>query len=413
MTRFSLFFLLFVFQFSSGQSPWPSESWNNATALTSVMSTAGVLELSGLHYNPDLNRLYAVQGDGRVRVMELNTATNTFTQIANKAISEGPEGITQADFSANEFYTIDENNYEIRKFTHTANFSTVTLSKQWNLLASPSPMQDTGNTGPEGIAFVPDANLSAIGFTSPLSGLPYTSQKGAGGLFFVAHQSGGYIWVFDINPNVSNDFAYVGKIKTNRSESCDLAFDRTTGLLYILHNVGVNFIEVSDLATYINTTQNEPQLHMVNEYFVSSPTVGNKNIEGLAITPKCTTNGVASLWLCRDVESGDALAAQQDVLRWFTPVALDGECEALKNESFIAQTDAVVVYPNPGNNLITLEVENSSDYRATFSNVLGQEVLHYVSNTNKTLDVSSLAKGMYLIEIFTSKGKSTIKWIKK
>lgn len=412
MPRFSLFFILVLFQFSSAQSAWPSENWNAATALTSVMSTAGILELSGLHYNPELNRLYAVQGDGRVRVLELNTATNTFTQIANKAIADGPEGITQADFSANEFYTIDENNYEIRKFTHTANFSTVTLSKQWNLLASPSPMQNTENTGPEGIAFVPDANLAAIGFKSPLSGLPYISQKGAGGLFFIAHQSGGYIWVFDVNPNVSNDFAYVCKIKSNRAESCDLAFDRTTGLLYILHNVGANFIEVSDLDTYINTTQNEPQLHMVSEYFVSNPSDGNKNIEGLAITPKCPTTGVASLWLCRDVGTGDALAMQQDVIRWFTPVALDGACDPLASIQFFEDTNNIIVYPNPGNSSITINVNNSLNFTATWTNILGQKVLRYASDSEKYFDVAALESGVYVIEICTSQTTTRIKWIK-
>lgn len=412
MARLILFFLVFFFQYTSAQSAWPSSTWNAATSLTSVMSPSGVLELSGLHYNPELNRLYAVQGDGRVRVLQLSTTTNTFTQIANKSIAGGPEGITQADFSANEFYTIDENNYEIRKFTHTANFSTVTLSKQWNLLASPSPMQNTGNTGPEGIAFVPDANLAAIGFKSPLSGLPYLSQKGAGGLFFIAHQSGGYIWVFDVNPNVSNDFAYVGKIKTNRSESCDLAFDRSTGLLYVLHNVGANFIEVSDLATYINTTQNEPQLHMVNEYFVSNPTDGNKNIEGVAITPKCATSGVASLWLCRDVESDDPLAMQQDVLRWFMPIALDGECEPLSSNQFVEDNNAIVIYPNPGNSSISINVNNSSEFTATWTNILGQKVLRYASDGEKSFDVAALDNGVYVIEIRTSQSTSRIKWIK-
>ena len=42
------------------------------------------------------------------------------------------------------------------------------------------------------------------------------------GLVFIAHQNGGYLWVFDVNPNVTDDFAFVGKYKTNRNESCDL-----------------------------------------------------------------------------------------------------------------------------------------------------------------------------------------------
>jgi len=68
-------------------------------------------------------------------------------------------------------------------------------------------------------------------------------------LIFIAHQDGGYVWVFDVNPAVTNDFAYVGKYKTNETESCDAAFDRSTGLLYILHNTGDNYLEVTDMTT--------------------------------------------------------------------------------------------------------------------------------------------------------------------
>lgn len=123
--------------------------------------------------------------------------------------------------------------YIQRTITHTSNFSSVSFSKYWNLQASMSPMIAIGNSGPEGIAFISDGSLSGIGFTSDESEQPYTSLKGIGGLFFVAHQNGGSIWVFDINPNVNNDFAYVGNYKTARNESCDLAFNRATGLFII------------------------------------------------------------------------------------------------------------------------------------------------------------------------------------
>ncbi|MEI2422326.1 hypothetical protein V6O07_18745, partial [Arthrospira platensis SPKY2] len=98
--------------------------------------------------------------------------------------------------------------------------------------------------GPEGISFVPDNWLQTSGFVSSQTGQPYTSTKGMGGLMFIAHQDGGFVWVFDINPNQTNDFLYVGKYKTSRTESCGLSFDSSTGMLYILHNVGDNFLEV-------------------------------------------------------------------------------------------------------------------------------------------------------------------------
>lgn len=411
MKRIVALLFCLPFAFAQAQSAWPSESWNTATPLTSVMNAGGLLELSGLHWNPETNRLYAVHGDGRLRVLQLNTVTNTFSQIGNKTITGGPEGITQADLAENEFYTIDENNYEIRKYTHTANFSSVTEAKHWNLLQSPSPMTDTGNAGPEGIVFIPDANLSAIGFRSPLDSEPYTSVKGAGGLFFVAHQNGGYVWIFDINPNTNNDFAYVGKIKTKRSESCDLSFDRSTGLLYILHNVGANYLEVSDLAIVTDNTQPEPHLHTVNEYFIANPADGNTNIEGFAIMPKCDATATGSAFLCRDVESNDATAIQQDAIRWFNPYTADGTCIPLTTKLFTSNAD-ISVYPNPASGQIFFS-GILKDFDLRLSDALGKTILRKRQNRDAPLDVSTLQKGFYFIEVISDGRSSKMTWIKQ
>jgi len=179
--------VLFLISISSSveAQSWPGTPWSLGINLTNTMDAAGITDLSGLHFNPTNNRLYAVQGDGHIRVLQWNTTTNTFTQIANKTIVGGPEGITQANLAANEFYTMDENNYEIRRYTHTSNFSTVTEFKHWKLLNAPSPMEDTGNTGPEGIVFIPDSFLTSIGFVSQATGQLYTSVKGLGGLLFL------------------------------------------------------------------------------------------------------------------------------------------------------------------------------------------------------------------------------------
>lgn len=400
--------LLFPIQFVFAQA-WPASSWTAAANLTAAMDVNGITDLSGLHFNPLNNRLYGVQGDGRLRVLQWNTATNTFTQLASKAISGGPEGITQVNFSANEFYTIDENNYEIRRYSHTNNFGTVTQLRKWDLLASPSPMEDTGNTGPEGIVFVPDAALSAIGFVSTETGLPYTSVKGLGGLFFVAHQDGGYVWVFDLNPNTDDDFAYVGKYLTNRSESCDLAFDRSTGLLYILHNLSpVNRLEVTDLSTII--IDGERKFNALHEYTITNPGDGNANIEGFALTPKCPEGGTKAAWLCRDVESNEDQAIVNDALRWFSPFGIDGDCGILETADFTT-TQAIKVYPNPAQGQIGITGISQAVLR--IFNSLGQLVLsrNQVS-PDATIDVSSLKQGIYTIEVASKDSISVLKWIK-
>lgn len=403
---------LFLFSMSLGHAQtWPAPAWNSAINLTAVMDVAGIDQLSGLHWNPINNRLYCVQNNGRVRVLQMNTITNTFTQIGNKTITGGPEGITQANFSANEFYVIDENNYEIQKYTHNASFSTVTQAKHWNLLASPSPMQDTGNTGPEGIVFVPDANLTAAGFTSSVTGQPYTSVKGTGGLFFIAHQDGGYVWVFDINPNVNNDFAFVGKYATAHAESCDLAFDRSTGLLYILHNIDDNYLEVTDMSL-APATGSDPTFHVISNYVVTATGDTNVNIEGFALMPKCGSTVTGSAWLCRDASNSEDATILKSTLKWFTPFVTDGTCTSLSDAAF--KKTAFTVFPNPASNQITIAEDGIDTATIRLYNTLGQLIntSTTVLSNQMTMDVSKLPSGLYCFEINTTQGVSRIKWIK-
>jgi hypothetical protein len=407
---FAAFFLLTT---CWAQSAWPSGTWQSATNLTAVMAIDGINDLSGLHWNPVTNRLYCVQGDGRLRVLQLNTVSNVFTQFANRAVPDGPEGITQVNFAANEFYTIDENNYEIRKFTHNAAFGSMTEARHWNLLASPSPMEDTGNTGPEGIAFVPDSFLSAAGFISQTTGMAYTSVKGMGGLMFVAHQDGGFVWVFDVNPNVNNDFAFVGKYHTNRSESCDLSFDRTTGMLYILHNAADgNTLETTDLSSFAYGAGRK--FTMTNEYYLAATGDANVNVEGFALSPKCPAGNSVNVWLCRDVETSENNAVLQDALRWFTPFAADGNCIPLGLDEHSAE-NGLAVYPDPKNHLVTVklagEIQNG---QIQIIDSLGQVVKSQSQCTGSdfTFDTSSLSAGLYVFEVSACDFIARIKWIK-
>jgi len=404
--------LLFLLQFTiiSAQI-WPSQTWSSATNLTNVMSSSGIQDLSGLHFNPVNNRLYVVQDTGNLRVLQWNPMNNTFSQIADKTLSGGPEGITQANLYANEFYVIDENNYQIKRYTHTANFSTVNLYKHWNLLLAPSTMTDTGNTGPEGIVFIPDSYLAAIGFISQQTGQMYTSVKGLGGLFFVANQDAGYVWVYDLNPNSNDDFAFVGKYKTNRTESCDLAFDRSTGLLYILHNIsGSNSLEVTDLTTYVTNAGNR-KFFIANDYDLPNTSDANDNIEGFALTPKCGTTATAGAWLCRDIESSDPAIMEQDVLRWFTPYVPAGTCTPLANENF-EKSAAIVVAPNPANDQIS--INGNFDVGAIkLYNALGQLVLEKENFKTGNLDVSELSSGLYLVELRSNDTLYQTKFLKK
>ncbi|MBN1268989.1 MAG: hypothetical protein JXB04_05335, partial [Kiritimatiellae bacterium] len=111
----------------------------------------------------------------------------------------------------------------------------------------------------------------------------YVSTNGMGGLMFVGHQSGGYVHAFDLDPD-SSAFAYVGRFKTGQSETAGLEFDRTAGQLYVWHNTGSNFLEVTELNSYVDGS--DRRLRQMAEYY--GPRSGN--LEGFAMLPLDETN---------------------------------------------------------------------------------------------------------------------------
>lgn len=316
---FFLFVLLLLCTNMLAQSTFPAETWSKAANISSVLPDK-TYEVSGLYWNDSKKQLYAVCDNGKLLILNYNNVSNTFSLMSKISDMGAPEGIMQVENGSNEIYTIDESDYEIRKYSLSANYAKATLSNTWNLLSSPSPMTDTGNKGPEGIVFVPDWYLHQAGFVSAATGLPYQSVKGMNGLIFIAHQDEGYVWVFDVNPNVSNDMIFVGKYQTNRNESCDLSFDPSTGLMYILHNTGSNYLEVSNLTASL--VGEKYKLNTVVEYYVPNPSSGNTNVEGFALTPKFSDNALVSAWFCRDTSSS---SESLDCLRWFTSFNSPGE----------------------------------------------------------------------------------------
>lgn len=374
------------------QSSWPSSNWDSAFDLTSIMSANGVEGLSGVHYNATKNQLFVVQDIGRFRLIQLNNQTGNHLQLTNQNLGGDLEGIMQVNDDDNEFWVINENDYRIERYAYNTNFSNVNLLASWNLLLPLSGMQQT-NGGPEGICFVPDSFLVASGFLSSVTGDPYVSQKGMSGLVFIAHQHLGQIWVFDINKNLNDDYALVGVYNTNRQESCGLSFDRSTGLLYILHNLDNNYLEVSDLS--VNVLGSAYLLNQVAEFSVPLPTNGNKNIEGVAIAPKCDFFENQKLWLVRDISGTNSTAA----LRQFSPFGLLGACSTAILEPF--QFDDVLIYPNPAHAFFRVYLKTTGAHLlATLSDIDGKEVLHFtIHQGTNFVAINDLSPGIYFIRI--------------
>jgi hypothetical protein len=288
--------------------------WSSGKNLTKCISKKGAFELSGLHWNTKFSRLYIVQDNGNLRVLQLDTTTDKFSSLAHVKLTGGPEGVTQVDNDSNEFYVINEKSCEIRRYIHNNDFTSVTLANHWDLKAAPSNMTAAENEGPEGIEFVPDSYLKAVGFVSSETNQKYLSAKGMHGLMFIAHQKKGLLWVYDVNPSKNDDYTFVGTYKTDQKESCDLAFDRSTGLLYILHNIGENSVEATDLST--ESVLGSYQFVEKKSWLIPVPS-GSQNIEGFAISPKFGKNPRSNVWLCRDIATDEEGRDRKDCLRWY------------------------------------------------------------------------------------------------
>ena len=69
----------------------------------------------------------------------------------------------------------------------------------------------------------------------------------------------------------------------------------------------------------------------------------------------------------------------------------------------------VMLFPNPAQNMLNIVTEGEIE-DVTIFNVLGQKVMH--ANTNQ-IDITSLSKGMYIINITTDEGMTTKKFVKE
>ncbi|MFC4164220.1 T9SS type A sorting domain-containing protein [Epilithonimonas zeae] len=81
------------------------------------------------------------------------------------------------------------------------------------------------------------------------------------------------------------------------------------------------------------------------------------------------------------------------------------------NVSDINKNSQITLYPNPVKDVLNLASESKMD-KVIISDYSGRKLLEKSLNGSKIVDVQSLVKGTYLIQIFTEKGAETIKFVK-
>ena len=268
---------------AAATAPWPAEPHTNAVKLTTVDTEFNAVNMSGAAWNPVTRTLWLANNSGFFWALVENgsggfrVATNSAGTRAKWAAGGDLESICQADFASSTVYLMDEDGW-IREYD-ASQYGVVRLIRSWDIRAQ---CPEVSGSGPEGLAFVPDDWLRREGFRSAGGGL-YASTNGMGGLMFVGHQSGGYVHAFDLSRS-NNAYGYVGRFKTGQSETAGLEFDRSTGKLYVWHNTGINYLEVTELGSTIDGS--ERRLRQIAEY--AAPRTGN--LEGFAMAPTPETN---------------------------------------------------------------------------------------------------------------------------
>ncbi|MEQ1503719.1 MAG: hypothetical protein ABMB14_15880, partial [Myxococcota bacterium] len=124
-------------------------------------------------------------------------------------------------------------------------------------------------------------------------GAARVSAGGMGGLFFVGHQSGGGVFVFDLG--LDGGVAFVGGYFTARDDTSGLSFDAGTNRLYVWHG------ESNDLEIVRLSSQPTGSARALDtEYLFDWP--GSDNIEGVAVFPvsDCGAHGLRRLALIED-----------------------------------------------------------------------------------------------------------------
>ncbi len=308
-------------------SSWPAESWTSATNLTPVEGPGTndfYVDLSGAYWSPATRRLWLVRNGpanttSKVWALREDGLGGFVVDARNGLRAEwtgfnDAEAITQADPASDIVFIMAEGEEVIRQYNLSI-YGTATLIRTFNTLPF---LPVNGGKGSEGLAFIPDWALHDAGFVNS-AGISTLSHRGMGGLFFVGHQNGGRVYVFDLSPTDSS-FTFVGAYLTNSGDTSEVTFDPSTGHILLLHGNDVNTIEIVSAASIPSGA--ERRLVTLRTYDRPTGSTSTENIEGLAIINECST-GRRSLFLT--IDGGGATS-----LLWFHqfPCTCPGDFDA-------------------------------------------------------------------------------------
>lgn len=104
-----------------------------------------------------------------------------------------------------------------------------------------------------------------------------------------------------------------------------------------------------------------------------------------------------------------------------TPVQIDIQCGNVSVEEVDNQIPSLIVYPNPANHSIVIEIasvnESSKESTIEIYNTVGKKVYHssnsYWDSKKLSLDISFFSSGVYFIRLFDGKNQQQGRFVKK
>ena len=223
-------------------------------------------------------------------------------------------------------------------------------------------------------------------------------------------------------------------IKTTMKTRFDL-FDQRTGnfnpdyynygLIFnfdtTAHSIDFNYPGYSNNILYSNSTsfRNNNWNHMVFiKDTLSSTMLIYFNCSLIASQPLNDTNFAinGSLYIGRPYTSGYFFVGSLDDIRIYDRAINSAEVCALFNETGIEEINAnessIIFYPNPAGNYLTIESKQKASIEIL--NIEGQIIKRINANDKAiTIDISSLASGMYFIKAKMESGLVVKKFIKQ
>lgn len=208
------------------------------------------------------------------------------------ADAEGVVATVDGIFAATERDNGDGDNSKqaILRFDASAQGDSLDATGQWDLTAD-LPESDA-NSGLEGISWVPDSYLTALGFTDQNTDSAYdpaTYADHGSGLYFVGLESNGTVYAYALDQN-GDTYTRVASFPSGFPAVMELEFEPETGHLWAACD------DTCDGQTA--TLDIQQGAFAVSAVYDRPAEMGNLNNEGLAIAPQtaCADGHKAVLW---------------------------------------------------------------------------------------------------------------------